>query len=202
MSLLLVIGIVALILWHRRRHHIRIISAPSSTAMRSVTGIGLTPFTMTHPDATHGDHWRLSMGQQQPQSGSPEAMGANADANGPSWASSGPSSTYSATYSRLFPFAPIGVSAGMLARMRAETLRPQLPDYPLTLDASGSQSPSPTVPAREQRAATSSPMLLTIHAQFNRLWREIQQLRAEIFNSEAPPTYTMGSAIEGTDSHG
>jgi len=81
---------------HRRRRHIRIISAPLSAAMRSVSGLGLSPFILTHPDATHGDQvsW---MGLQQPQSGSPEAAGANAGADGPS-----SSSTHPATYSRLF----------------------------------------------------------------------------------------------------
>ena len=194
-GLLLVVGIVAFILWHRRRRHIRIISAPSSTAMRSVSGIGLSPFILTHPDATHGDQvsW---VGLQQPQYGSPEAVGANADANGPS------SSTHSATYSRLLPFVPIGLSAKVLARMRAEPFRPQPPDYPPTLDVNGSRSPSPSVPAIEQRAATSSPMFRTVQSQFDRVWGEIQQLRAEMFNSEAPPSYAVGDAVEGTQSHG
>jgi len=192
----LLLVVVAFVLWHRRRRHIRQISAPSSSAMRSASGIGLTPFILTHPDATHGD--QLSwMGLQQPQSGSPGVVGANADANGPS-----SSSAHSATYLRLFPFVPIGLSAKVLARMRAETLRPQLPDSPPTLDVSGLQSPSPSVPASERRAAASPPMFRTVHAQFDRLWREIQHLRAEIFNSEAPPSYGEGNAVEGTQSHG
>jgi len=191
-SLLLVVGIVAFILWHRRRRHIRIISAPSSAAMRSVSGIGLSPFILTHPDATHGDQvsW---VGLQQPQYGSPETAGANAGADGPS---------SSSTHSRLFPFVPIGLSAKMLARMRAETLRPQPPDLPPTLDVSGSRSRSLSVPAIERRAATSPPMFRTVQAQFNRLWHEMQQLRAEIFNSEAPPSYAEGDVVEGTQSHG
>ena len=191
-GLLLVVGIVAFILWHRRRRHIRVISAPSSAAMRSVSGIGLSPFIPTHPDATHGDQvsW---VGLQPPQYGSPETAGAD----GPS-----SSSTHSATYSRLFPFVPIGLSAKMLAHMRTETLRPQPPDFPPTLDASGSRSPSPSVPASERRAATSPPMFRTAQAQFNRLWHEMQQLRAEVFNSEAPPSYAEGDVVEGTQSHG
>ncbi len=195
-GLLLVVGIVAFVLWHRRRRRIRIISAPSSAAMRSVSGIGLSPFILTHPDATHGDQvsW---MGLQQPQSGSPEAVGANAGADGPS-----SSSTHPAAYSRSFPFVPIGLSAKMLARMRAETLRPQPPDLPPTLDASGSRSPSPSGPASERRAAASPPMFRTVQAQFNRLWHEMQQLRAEVFNSEAPPSYAEGDVVEGTQSHG
>jgi len=190
-GLLLVVGIVAFILWHRRRRHIRVISAPSSAAMRSVSGIGLSPFILTHPDATHGDQvsW---VGLQQPQYGSPETAGANAGADGPS---------SSSTHSRLFPFVPIGLSAKMLARMRAETLRPQLPDSPPTLDVSGSRSPSPSVPAIERRAATSPPMFRTVQAQFDRVWREIQQLRVEMSNSEAPPSYAVGNAVEGTQSH-
>jgi hypothetical protein len=63
------------------------------------------------------------------------------------------------------------------------------------LDASGSPSPSHSAPAIEQRATTSSPMFRTMHAQFDRLWGEIQQLRAEVFNSEAPPTYAEGNDI-------
>jgi len=195
-GLLLVVGIVAFVLWRRRRRHIRQNYAPSSSAMRSVSGIGLTPFILAHPDPTHGDQMSW-MGLRQPQSGSPGAVGANADANGPS-----SSSTHSATYSRLFPFVPIGLSAKMLARMRAETLRPQLPDSPPTLDVSGPRSQSPSAPATERRAAASPPMFRTVHAQFDRLWREIQQLRAEIFNSEAPPSYGEGNAVEGTQSHG
>lgn len=136
------------------------------------------------------------MGLQQPQTGSPEAAGANADANGPS-----SSSTYPATYSRLFPFIPIGLSAKMLARMRAETLRPRLQYHPPPLDVSGSRSPPPPVPAIERRAVTSSPRSGTLLARFDHLWREVQQLRAEMFNSEAPPSYTEGNAVEGTQSH-
>jgi len=195
MGLLLVVGIVAFILWRRRRHHILKKFAPSSTAMRPVSGIGLTPFILTHTDATHGDQvsW---IGLQQPQSGSLEEVGANADADGPS------SSTHPATHSRLFPSIPIGLSAKMLARMRAETLRPRPPYLPPTSEVSGSQSPPPSVPAIERRAATSSPMFRTMHTQFDRLWHEIQQLRTEVFNPEAPPSYGEGNVVEGTQSHG
>ncbi len=194
-GLLMVVGVVAFILWHRRRRQLRVLSARSSTAMRSASVIGLTPFILTHQDATHGDQMFWTDGQQ-PHYGSPEAVGANADANGPS------SSTHSATYSRLLPFVPIGLSAKVLARMRAEPFRPQPPDYPPTLDVNGSRSPSPSVPAIEQRAATSSPMFRTVQSQFDRVWGEIQQLRAEMFNSEAPPSYAVGDAVEGTQSHG
>jgi len=198
MGLLLVVGIVAFIFWRRWRRHIRIISAPSSTAMRSASGIGLTPFILTHPDATHGDQasW---VGLQRPQSGSPEAVGANADADGPS------SSSIPSTNSGPFPFIPIGLSAKMLACMRAETSqasRPRPIYRPPTLDVSGSQSPPPSVPAIERRPATSLPMFRTMHARFDHLWREMQQLRAEVFNSEAPPSYAEGNAVEGTRSHG
>ena len=196
MGLLLVVGIVAFILWRRRRHHIRQIFAPSSTAMRSVSGIGLTPFILTHPDVTHGDQVPCD-GLQQPQFGSPGAVGANADAGGPS-----SSSTHPAIHSGLFPSIPIGLSAKILARMRTETLRPWPLYLPPTLDASGSQSPPPSVPAIGRRAAAASPMFRTVHAQFDRLWREIQQLRAEVFNSEAPPSYAEGNVVEGTQSHG
>ena len=192
----MVVGVVAFILWHRRRRHIDTLSARSSTAMRSASAIGLTPFVLTHQDATHGDQMSWMDGQQ-PQCGSPEAVGGNADANGPS-----SSSTHPATYSRLPPSVPIGLSAKMLARMRAEPFRPQPPDYPPTLDVNGSRSRSPSVPAIEQRAATSPPMFRTVEAQFDRVWGEIQQLRAEMFNSEAPPSYAVGDAVEGTQSHG
>jgi len=191
-GLLMVVGIVAFILWHRRRRHIVILSSRSSTAMRSASVIGLTPFVLTHQDATHGDQMFWTDGQQ-PQYGYPEAAGANADANG-----SSSSSTHSVTYSN--PFVPIGSSAKMLARMRAEPLRPQPPDYPPTSDVNGSRSPSPSVPAIEHRAATSPPMFRTVQAQFDRVWREIQQLRAEMFHSEAPPSYAVGDAVEGTSS--
>ena len=90
----------------------------------------------------------------------------------------------------------------MLARMRAETLRPRPPYLPPTSEVSGSQSPPPSVPAIERRAATSSPMFLTMHAQFDHLWREMQQLRTEVFNSEALQSYVEGNAVEGTQSHG
>jgi len=90
----------------------------------------------------------------------------------------------------------------MLARMRAETLHPRPLYRPPTSDVSGSQSPPPSVPAIERRAATSPPMFRTMHARFDRLWREMQQLRAEVFDSEAPPSYAEGNVIEGAQSHG
>ena len=195
-GLLLAVGIVASILWHRRSRHIRIISSPPSTTMRSASGIGLTPFILMHPDATSGDQVS-QMSLQSPQSGSSEAVGANTDADGPS-----SPLTHSATYSRLFPFVPIGLSAKMLARMRAETLRPQLPYRPPTSNATGSQSLPTSVPAIERRAAASSPMFRTVHAQFDRLLREMQQLFAEMFNSEAPPSYAEGHVVAGTQSGG
>ena len=118
MGALLVVRIVAFIRWHRRRRHIHQTSAPSSTAMRSVSGIGLTSFTLTHPDAaaTHGD--RVSwMTLQQLRSGSPEAVGANVDADG-TFLINRPSHI-----SEIIPiFVPVGLSAKMLARMRVETL--------------------------------------------------------------------------------
>jgi hypothetical protein len=45
-------------------------------------------------------------------------------------------------------------------------------------------------------------MFRTVQGQFDRLWREIQQLRVEIFNSESPPSYAVGDAAEGTQPHG
>ena len=156
----MVVCVVAFILWHRRRRHTSILSARSRTAMRPASAIGLTPFILTHQDATHGDQMFWTDGQQ-PQYGSPESAGENADANGPS-----SSSTHPATHSRLLPFVPIGLSAKMLARMRAEPLRPQPPaDHPPTSDVNGSPSPSPSGPAVEQRAATSPPMFRTVHLQ-------------------------------------
>jgi hypothetical protein len=54
-ALLLVVGILAFILWHRRRQNTKDSSATSTADMRSVSGIQLTPFTLTHLDATHGE---------------------------------------------------------------------------------------------------------------------------------------------------
>lgn len=48
--------------------------------------------------------------------------------------------------------------------------------------------PAP-VATTEQRPAISSTVLPTVQSQLDRIWREIQQLRAERLGSEAPPSY-------------
>ena len=176
-GLLPVVGAIAFMLWRRRRRYIRQVSAPSSIAMRSASGIGLTPFVLTHLGQNDQVSW---MGLQRQQFGSPDAVGANADPDGPSL------STHSVTYSSSFPSVPVGLSAKVLAHMRAETSRLRPLPCPPALDVSGSQSLRLSVPAIEQAATASPSMFQTIQAQFDRLRRKMQQLRAEIFNSEAP----------------
>ena len=184
-GLLMVVGVVAFIRWYRRRRQIRVLPARSSTAMRSASGIGLTPFIPTS--------W---MDGQQPQYGSPEAVGANADANRPP-----SSSAHSTAYTGLFPIVPVRLSTKTLAGVRAEPLSPQTPDYSPTSYVSGSRSPPSSVPTTEQSGETSPPMFPAVQSQFDRVWGEIQQLRAEMY-SEAPPSYAEGGRVEGTQPHG
>lgn len=181
-ALLLVAGIIFFVLWNRRirRYNNRISSGPSSAAM-------LTPFIITHLGATHRDSAHRN-GQQQPQSGPPGAAIANADANSPS-----SSSTHSSLFSRPFP---IGLSAKRLARMRAETSRPQPALTHPVSDQALSQTPSLPVSATVRRAPTPPSTFRALQSQFDRLRHEVQQLqvRAERFNSEAPPSYAEGNA--------
>jgi hypothetical protein len=101
------------------------------------------------------------------------------------------------------PSIPVGLSAKELAHMRAETLQPHpavsSPVLPV-LDESGPRSQSPGPPpspvlATEHSATTSPPLILrTLQSQFDRMWREIQQLRAERAGFEAPPSYAEPEA--------
>ncbi len=74
--------------------------------------------------------------------------------------------------------------------MRAGTSRAQPTITPPVLDESRLQSAfSPPVATTEQRLMTSSPSLSPVQSQLDRMWREIQQLRAERLGLEAPPSY-------------
>ena len=90
-ALLLVTGILAFILWRRRRSNIGESPATSSAASLPVRGIELTPFTPRHLNETHGnaEPW---MEWQEPLSGP-----------------------------RSPSFVPVGLTSKELARIRAET---------------------------------------------------------------------------------
>jgi hypothetical protein len=98
------------------------------------------------------------------------------------------------------PPVPVGLSAKELARMRAETLQPHpaVASSPVSDESvSRPQSPAPPSPvvATEPSATPSSPHILrTLQLQFERMRREIQQLRAERSGSEAPPSYAEREA--------
>jgi len=85
--------------------------------------------------------------------------------------------------------------------MRAETLQSQpavtSPVLPV-LDETGPQPQSPPpspVVATERSATTSTPLILrTLQSQFDRMRREVQQLRAERAGYEAPPSYAEREA--------
>ncbi len=154
--------------------------------MQSASEIGITPFILPHLDAIRGDPVHR-MERQQQQSGHPEAAVMNAGADDPV-----SSSLPSGQYSQSFPFFPVGLSAKELARMRAETLHPQSAITPPVPDETHSQPPPSPVATTLQRVTTSSPIIRTVQSQFDRIWREIQQLRAERFGSEAPPSYAEG----------
>ncbi len=161
-ALSLVIGILAFILWRRRRSNIGESHTTSSVAMWPVQGIELTPFTLRHLNETHGnaEPW---MEWQEPQSGP-----------------------------RSPSFVPVGfgLTSKELARIRAQTVHSQpavtLPDS----DESRSQPLSLPVVASELEAATSSPIIRTEQSQLDRLWPEIHQFLTERVRSEAPPSYT------------
>jgi hypothetical protein len=169
-ALLLVTGILAFILWRRRRSNIGESPATSSAAMWPVRGIELTPFTPRHLNETHGtaEPW---MEWQEPQSGP-----------------------------RSSSFVPVGLTSKELARIRAETVHSQpavtLPDS----DEVRSPLLSLTVVASELpvEAATSLPIIRTGQSQLDRLWRdsEIHQFLTERLGSEAPPSYTEGNVQE------
>ena len=158
--------------------------------MRSVSGIGLTPFILTRLGATHRDpSHRKELRQSRSGSINPAEMAANAEAD------SLPSSPLQSDFnSQSFQFVPVGLSAKALARMRAGNLRAQ-PTIGVTPPVSSDESRPPSVSlpvpvaTTEQRPAISSTVLPTVQSQLDRIWREIQQLRAERLGSEAPPSY-------------
>jgi hypothetical protein len=107
----------------------------------------------------------------------------------------------------------IGLSSKELARMRAEALQSRPAVTSPVLDESRPQSQPPSPPSSpvvatersapqsspvvetERSAATSTPLIFrTIQSQVDRMWREIQQLRAERAGSEAPPSYAEREA--------
>jgi len=180
-ALLLVAGTISFVLWKRRiwRYNNRVSSGRSSAM--------LTPFLLTHLGATHRDSAHRN-GREPPRSGSPEAATANADADNPS-----PSSPRSSLFSQSSQFLPIGLSAKALARMRAETLGPQpAPTHPV-LDQTRPQTRSLPVAAIVRRTPTSSSRFGALQSQFDRLRHEVQHLRTERFNPEAPPSYAEGN---------
>jgi hypothetical protein len=189
-TLILVAGIISFVLWKRRRNN-QVSSGPSSPAMRSVLGLGITPFILTHIGATRRDSAHRNA-RQQSQPGPPEAATANADADNPSH-----SSPQSGSFSRSFPFLPLGLSAKRLARIRAETSRPQPAVTHPESDQTRSQTPSLPIAATVQRAPTPPSMLREMQSQFDRLRREVQQLRAERSNTEAPPSYHAAEGDAG-----
>ena len=160
-ALLLVVGIVAFILWHRRRQNTKDSSTTSTADMRTVSGIQLTPFTLTHLDATHGEPEPWMEWQQHQLIRS--------------------SSSYF----------PVGLSSKELARMRSENLHSQPAITHPASDESPDPPPSPPVSATERTAMTSLPLFRTLQSQVDRLWREMRQLelRAERPDSEDPPSY-------------
>jgi hypothetical protein len=89
------------------------------------------------------------------------------------------------------------LSAKAIARMRAAALSARSAIIRTESNESVSQSPSEPVAIGEQGAPTSS--LLTLQTQFDGLRREMQELRAERFASEAPseapPSYAEGEQM-------
>jgi hypothetical protein len=189
-ALLLVAAIVTFVLCRRRRRSYRRFSGDSSSAMRPVSRIGPAPFVLTRLGATRRDpSHQPELRQSRSGSINPAEMAANAEAD------SLPSSPLHSDFnSQPLQFVPVGLSAKELAQMRAGNLRAQAaqPTTPSVLDESrppsGVSSPAP-VATTEQRLGTSSTALLTVQSQLDRIWREIQQLRAERLGSEAPPSY-------------
>jgi len=156
---------------------------------RRVSGMGATTFAPARLGMTHEDSMPRMEGQQL-QSGLPGTVAAYADAHGA--LPSPPPSSHSV---------PIGLSAKELARMRAEALTSQPAEAGVTPPASDSdetesQTPSSESPvsAAERSAATSLPIFRTMQSQFDRVLREIQRLRAERSEAEAPPSYAEREA--------
>jgi hypothetical protein len=183
---LMVAAVIVAVIWHRRRLRIGNSSPSSGATMQRVSGMGATTFVPARLGMTHGDSMPRMVGQQL-RSGLPGTAVANANTHGPlpSPPPSGPPSDS----------VPIGLSAKELARMRAEALtsRPTEavvapPDPVLDSDDNELQIPSSSVSAAE-RSATTLPIFRTIQSQFDRLLHEMQRLRPERSETEAPPGY-------------
>jgi hypothetical protein len=131
------------------------------------------------------------MEQHQSRSEPTETAAANTEADGPPSSSSPLHSVVNSQSFQIDPIA-IGLSAKELAQLRAATSPAQPTITPPVLDESRLQSafsPPVATTASEQRLMTSSPSLPPVQSQLDRMWREIQQLRAERLGSEAPPSY-------------
>jgi hypothetical protein len=118
--------------------------------MRSVSGIGLTPFILTRLGATHRDpSHRKELRQSRSGSINPAEMEANAEAD------SLPSSPLHSDFnSQSFQFVPVGLSTKELARMRAVNLRAQ-PTIGVTPPPVSDESRPPSVSLPAPVATTS-----------------------------------------------
>jgi hypothetical protein len=172
-ALLLVAAVIVAFVWHRRRPSIWKSSASSNDSedMQSASGACVSPFIQT----------RLQM---------------DADIHNPSLSAQAlGQSPHSST------FIPTGLSAKELARIRAQRLSTPRAVTPPTRDSHHDDS-VPAVPqtpsspvAAEQSAPTSLPVFRTMQSQVDRLWGEIQQLRAERSDVEAPPSYVSHDVV-------
>jgi hypothetical protein len=193
---LVLLGAVILgFIWYRRRYNpIGGCSAFSTGVIEAASELEVSPFVPGSPEMTHGNPMAVS-GWQRPQSGSLPSVATDADPHDPSSSPPG-------LHSQLPASVPVGLSGKELARMRAEN-QPSRPaintiaETPLG-DASGSQSPPLPATTTEQRETpTSVPLIRTLQAQVDRIWREIGQLqvRAErLGGSEVPPSYAENEA--------
>jgi hypothetical protein len=166
-ALLLVIGILAFILWRRRRSNIGESPATSSVAMWPASGTQLTPFIPRHLNATHGDQepW---MESQEPHAG--------------------PSSSFVPIGLSSKELARIRAET---LRPRLDITHPE------SDESQSQSPPSPVVSSQAGlRAATSPPTIRTGQSQFDRFWREIHQVLVERLGLEAPPSYTEGDVRE------
>jgi len=87
------------------------------------------------------------------------------------------------------PEAASGLSAKAIARMRAAALSARSAIIRTESD------PSEPVAIGEQNAPGPTSPLLTLQTQFDGLRREMRELRAERFASEAPPSYAEGEQM-------
>jgi len=182
-ALLLVVAILSFTLRYRRKRSLRVIAMPPSpvASIRSVSGIGLTPFTQTHSDGTNGGQVH-GMNPQQPGFAAPEALTANAAIDN---RSSSPTPV------------PNTRSPKMALRMGTKTSRSLTTVASPVSDEGGSRASSPAVATTEQSEVPSSTELRTLQEQYEQLWCEVQDLRAGRLDVEAPPSYVPPSYVEG-----